>query len=138
MDDQKSKQENKAKKIAVIRIRGVNRTSTKIKDTLNMLRIYKKNYCAVLEPTPSNKGMIMKAKDYITWGEIDDETFALLKEKREEKTKDAEGKEIPKKFFRLHPPRGGFERKGIKFQFKTGGVLGYRADKINKLIKKML
>jgi large subunit ribosomal protein L30 len=39
---------------------------------------------------------------------------------------------------RLHPPRGGYERKGIKISFNLGGALGYRGDKINKLISKML
>jgi len=43
-----------------------------------------------------------------------------------------------KKFFKLHPPRGGFERMGIKKPYTVGGVLGYRGDKINLLIKKML
>ena len=43
-----------------------------------------------------------------------------------------------KPFFRLHPPRKGFERKGIKMPFKLGGVLGPRGDKINNLIKKMI
>ena len=49
-------------------------------------------------------------------------------------------KTIPgvKQFFRLHPPIGGFERKGIKKPYSIGGALGYRKEKINNLIKKML
>jgi large subunit ribosomal protein L30 len=82
--------------------------------------------------------MIKKVKDYVTYGEIDDETEKLLVEKRGEKTKDKEGKEVMKKFFRLSPPRKGFGRKGIKFAFSQGGALGYRGTKINDLIKRML
>ena len=43
-----------------------------------------------------------------------------------------------KPFFRLKPPEGGFERKGIKNPFSIGGALGYRKEKINQLIKKMI
>jgi len=40
-----------------------------------------------------------------------------------------------KPLFRLHPPRKGYE--GIKRSFKEGGALGYRADKINALLRRM-
>jgi len=123
---------------AVVRIRSINRINIPINDTLKMLRLYRRNYCVVLDNTPSISGMLNKVKDYITWGEIDDETLSLLKEKREEKTKDEDGKEVTKKFFRLNPPRGGFGRKGIKFQFKAKGALGYRGSKINDLIRRMI
>jgi large subunit ribosomal protein L30 len=128
----------KAKQIAVVRIRGSIRVKKEIKDTLNMLKLYKRNYCVVVPSTPSILGMLKRVKDYITWGEINDETLKLLKEKRIEKTKDKKGKEVEKKFFRLAPPRGGFERKGTKVAFKVGGGLGNRGDKINNLIKKMV
>ncbi len=139
-------------KIAVIRIRGRIKIRHDIKNALEMLRIYRKNYCAVLDPSPDNMGMIKKVKDYVTWGEIDDETFKLLIEKRgmlyKGNEKDRRGKISYKKFlvfgdkrykrfFRLHPPKGGFERKGVKIPFSVGGALGYRGDKINNLIKRM-
>jgi len=129
-----SKNEPASEKIAVIRVRGNIRVGQDNKDTLSMLRLYKKNYCVVLNGTASINGMIKKVKDYVTWGEIDDETFDLLKEKRG-KTK-ANGEMKP--FFRLSPPRGGFERKGIKTAFTLGGALGYRESKINDLIKRMV
>ena len=49
-------------------------------------------------------------------------------------------KDVPglKPFFRLKPPIKGFERKGIKTPFSMGGVLGYRKEKINNLIIRML
>ena len=122
------------KKIAVIRVRGSIRVKKEVKDTLDMLRLYRKNYCVVLNSSKDILGMINKAKDYITWGEIDEQNLGLLKDKRGEKGK--EGKIKP--FFRLNSPKGGFERKGIKETFKNGGVLGERGEHINKLIKKMI
>ena len=126
------------KKIAIIRIRGISKIKKEKKDTLNMLRLYKKNYCLVYPAIPGIIGMVKKIQEIVTWGEIDDSTIKLLKEKRGEKTKDRTGKEIIKPFFRLHPPRGGFEKKGIKVPYKVGGASGYRGDKINDLIKKMI
>ena len=132
------KQTKEARKIAVVRIRGSIKLTNEMKDTLNMLRLYKQNYCVVLPATPSTLGMIKKVSSYVTWGEVDEETLALLKEKRGSIFKDKKGKEVQKPFFRLHPPRKGFARKGIKIPFKLGGALGYRGDKINDLIKRML
>jgi large subunit ribosomal protein L30 len=130
--------EQKAKKgfVAAILIRGYIGMRQDIKDTLKMLRLFRKNYCIVVEATPSNMGMLSKAKDYITWGEIDDPTLKLLIEKRSEKNPDDPKK--TKGFFRLQPPRKGFERKGIKTPFSKGGALGYRGEKINDLIKRMI
>ena len=49
-------------------------------------------------------------------------------------------KNVPglKPFFRLNPPVKGFDRKGIKVPFSLGGALGYRKEKINDLIKRMV
>lgn len=119
-------------KLAAIRIRRPFRIEEKIARTLNMLGLYKKNYCAIIENTPANKGMLKKADRYITWGEISDETYKELAEKRGKKVK---GK---KQIFRLCPPRKGFERKGIKVLFGKGGALGYRGENINELIRRMI
>ena len=140
-------------KIAAIRIRGLTGLRISVEDTLKMLRLYKKNYCCVLPNTMTYVGMLKKAKDYITWGEIDEETFKMLIEKRGEEFKGREfdskkkivyndfflinNKKI-KKYFRLNPPRKGFERKGIKHSFKEGGALGYRGNAINELIRRMV
>ena len=141
------------KKIAIVRVRGSVNLRKEIKDTLNLLRLYRKNYCVTVEDNPSYKGMAKKVKDYVTYGEIDDETYRELLEKRGEEYKGrekdrkgkieykkfilVEGKKI-KPFFRLSPPKGGFERKGIKVSFKAHGALGYRGDKINGLLKRMI
>jgi large subunit ribosomal protein L30 len=157
----------KMSKIAIIRIRGKTGVRASISDTLKMLHLYNKNHCAVVDNKPCYVGMINKIKDYVTWGEIDKESLKLLLEKRgrlpckKHLTKEylqktantdfdrlAEGilnstmsfKDVSglKPFFRLKPPEGGFERKGIKQAFSVGGSLGYRKDAINKLIRKMI
>ncbi len=153
--------------IAIIRIRGTVNVRKEIQDTLYLLRLRKKHTCVVLHPNNSLKGMIEKVKDFITWGEIDKETFRELLLKRgklvgnipftEEYLKKKTGmsldefiekffegkislKDIPgfKPFFRLNSPRRGFERGGIKKPFHLGGALGYRGKYINDLIKRML
>jgi large subunit ribosomal protein L30 len=120
-------------KIAIVRIRGKVRADQKTLDTMKMLHLHRQNYCAVVESNPSVIGMLSMCKDYVTWGEIDDETYSELVAKRQKKT---EG--VTKPYFRLNPPRGGFERKGIKKGFGQGGALGYRGAEINILIKKMM
>ena len=124
------------KKLAVIRVRGLVRVNRKINATMNMMNLYRKNFCVLIDK--KDLGMIKKVKDYVTYGEIDAETEKLLIEKRGVKTKDKDGKEVMKKLFRLSPPKKGFGRKGIKFAFSQSGALGYRGTKINDLIKRML
>lgn len=113
-------------KIAIIRVRGGFGVKTEIKDTLDMLNLQKVNHCVVLESNPVLLGMIKKAKDYITWGEINDETLKLLKPK------------IKGKVARLSPPKQGFGRKGVKMPFVLRGALGNRKEKINDLIVRMI
>ena len=132
---------NNEKKIVIVRVRGLVRLKKKIEYTLTMLRLHRKNFCVVVPATNSYLGMTNKIKDYVTWGEINDETFKMLIEKRGEeylgREKDSKGKinynrffvynnKKYKKFFRLNPPKKGFGRKGIKVSFKVGGALAYR------------
>ncbi|MBN4049217.1 uL30 family ribosomal protein [archaeon AH-315-M20] len=140
-------------KLAVIRIRGIINIQRDIKRTLNQLRLYKKNFCVVVPSNKSSLGMVTKVKDYVTWGEIDDKTYDLLIDKKSEEYQDRitdrkqkikynrfldiKGKKI-KKYFRLNSPKKGYGRKGIKAPFNKGGALGYRAEKINELIKRMI
>ena len=139
--------------LAAIRIRGRTMVRTTIVDAMKMLRLYKNNFCVVLPNNPTYLGMLKQAKDYITWGEIDDETFKLLVEKRGEEFKGREsdskglikyndyfvvGNKKLKRYFRLNAPRKGFGRKGIKQSFQRGGTLGYRGAAINDLIKRMI
>jgi large subunit ribosomal protein L30 len=108
--------------------------------------------------------MLQKAKDYITWGEVDLETLTELVEKRgrlvggarlseeylAENTDYSTFEELAnallngelkaqdidmKPVFRLHPPRKGY--KGIRHSVNEGGSLGYRGEDINNLAKRM-
>ena len=153
MDKTENKEHKHIGHFAAIRVRGRTQIRTKVEDTLKMLRLYKNNYCSIFPNNPVYAGMLKKAKDYITWGEIDDETFKILVEKRGEQfngvEKDSKEKikyndffvldnKKYKKYFRLNAPKRGFGRKGIKHPFANGGALGYRGEKINELIKRMI
>lgn len=155
------------KRIAVIRLKGNTGLSKQIRDTFKILRLYKKQNCVVIKNTPEYIGMLNMIKDCVTWGEINEETFKLLLQKRgrlarkkqltedylKEKLKittdgfakdffdfKKELSDIPgiKLFFKLSPPRKGFEPKGLKAHYSLGGSLGYRKDKINDLLKRMI
>jgi len=118
---------NVPKMVVAVRVRGLTGVRYDMKDTMTFLNLHRKNYCVLLEDTPSVRGMLNKAKDFITWGEANADTIELLK-KRDE----------GKKFYRLNSPRKGFGRKGIKNSFARGGALGDRGDKINDLIMRMV
>jgi len=111
---------------AIIRITGDVHLSRDMRETFNRLKLRRKYSCIVLNPNAEQKGMIDKIKDFIAFGEINDETLKKLKEKRGNKTNP--------NFFRLHPPRGGIK---TKFHFPKG-VLGNHGEKINDLIERML
>ena len=140
-------------KIAVIRIRGKPGVNRDIVRTLSQLRLYNKNYCVVVPNNDSFTGMVKKVKDYVTWGEVDDDVYSMLAEKRGEaylgREQDRKGKikyasftnfkdKKIKKFFRLNSPRKGYGRKGTKVSFNNGGALGYRGEKIKELIERMV
>jgi large subunit ribosomal protein L30 len=122
------------RKLAIILIRGVINAKEDIISTIDKFMLRQKLACAVVPLTPANKHAALKCKDYITFGEISEETYRELVAKRGEK--DSAGK--LKKYFRLHPPRGGFEKRGVKIPYGLGGALGHRGDKMNELIRKML
>ena len=140
-------------KVAIIRVRGLTGVNVNIARTLDLLRLRNKNYCVIKEDSPQVRGMLNKAKDFITWGEVSDEVVKMLFEKRGEEFKGRledskkkikytgfveHDKKKYKPFFRLHPPRKGYGRKGIKVAFSISGALGNRGDKINELIKRMI
>ncbi|MBS3133507.1 uL30 family ribosomal protein [Candidatus Woesearchaeota archaeon] len=112
--------------IAAIRVRGKIGVDKPKEDTLRMLHLYKKNYCAVLKENEAIRGMLAKVKDYITWGDVEEGTVKLLEQKSK------------KPFIRLNSPRKGYGRKGIKKTFSKGGALGERKEAINDLIKRMI
>jgi large subunit ribosomal protein L30 len=150
---------------AVIRVRGIPDVNRDVEATMKMLNITRVNHCSVVPENDTTKGMLQKAKDYITWGEIDEETLTemikvrgrlsgdaritdeFLAENSEFKTVGMLSKAIlgdyrlrdiegAKPVFRLHPPKKGYE--GNKRSYRNGGALGYRGNAINDLIRRML
>ncbi len=116
--------------IAVIRIRGQVGLNKEVKETLFRLRIRRKYACVVFEkPNQAQLGAIKKMRNFISYGEISEETYKKLVEARGKKDKD--GKLKP--FFRLHPPRKGAK---TKFHYPKG-ILGENKE-IDKLIERML
>ncbi|MBN1645040.1 uL30 family ribosomal protein [Candidatus Woesearchaeota archaeon] len=113
-------------KIAVVRVRGLVKIRKDFVDTLRMLNLDKKNHCVIVENNSNNMGMIKKVKDFVAWGEVNEETIALLESKKKGK------------FYSLQSPKKGFGRKGIKMPFSKSGGLGYRGVKINDLLKRMI
>jgi len=116
--------------IAVIRIKGQVGLNKGIIETLDRLRLRRKYACVLIEPTKENMGMVKKLRDFVAFGEIDEDTKKELIKQRGKKDKDGN----LKPFFRLHPARGGIKTK-VHF---PKGVLGYNKDKINDLIRRML
>ena len=155
------------RRIAIIRIHGIKGLRKQIKDTCFKLRLYKKHNCVIVSNSPDYMGMIKKIDNYVAWGEVNPDILRLLLEKRgklarKERLRESYVQEklnisltdfasdiinfkreldnLPglKLFFKLNPPKGGFEQGGIKKQFSLGGAAGYRKNYINKLIEKML
>ena len=149
----------------VIRIRGLLAIAADISETMKLMRLNRLNHAMLMTETPSNLGMLRKAKDYITWGEIDAETLELLITRRARLPGDSKVtdkllstttkyktiKDLSaallagdatledagiKPVFRLHPAKKGHE--GIKRTFKEGGALGYRGAEINEIAQRMI
>lgn len=102
---------------AVVRIRGIIGKNKKSEDTMKILGL-KRRYSMIFveeDKLPS----IKKAGDYVTWGEV---------------SKDVQ-KKFDKKVSHLSSPRKGF--RATKMIYPKGD-LGYRGDKINELIERMM
>ncbi len=158
--------EQKRKCLAVIRVRGVSDVFREIEETLQMLHLTRNCHATLIDNRPSYLGMLQKAKNYATWGEISKESVLLLLSKRGRtvgnkkltsqylrevgcksldnlaeaihKT-EVEYNSLPniKPVFRLHPPKKGYKGK-VKRSYTAGGVTGYRGEAINDLIKRMM
>ena len=149
---------------AVIRLRGSAGTNRDVENTLKMLRLKDINNCVIVPETSDYKGMVEKAKDSISWGEVEKDILISMMEKRmrmksdekisEKDFKSVTGYECEKladmliegkiklkdlekiePVFRLTPPSKGFN--SIKEHYPKGD-LGYRGKEINELLKKMI
>jgi large subunit ribosomal protein L30 len=151
--------------LLAIRVRGRANVPDEVEDTLRMLNLIRVNHATLVPNTPSYVGMLRKAKDWVTWGEVSKEIVAmLLRRKAElaggrklndklvrklgygsvnelaEKLYRAEvtlNKTALKPVFRLHPPTGGYERSVLK-AYGAGGELGYRGRTIDELVSRMM
>ncbi|MGC8816577.1 MAG: 50S ribosomal protein L30 [Candidatus Hadarchaeum sp.] len=152
-------------KLAVIKIRSDINARQDVKNTLRMLGLTRINHCVLVDDSDSVLGMLQKVKDYVTWGEISSDVLKRLLAKRgrlvgdkkltDEIVKDrlnfpslaelaaaVENEEVKleeigvKKVFRLHPPSKGY--KSIKRSVRDLGDLGYRGEKINDLLLRMI
>jgi len=153
-------------KLAVIRVRGSVNVRRGVRETMRMLGLTRTNHCVVIDDTPTFRGMLQKAKDMLTWGEVEQKVLEKLIRKRGRLTGDkhltdefiksqtpfqslsefaaavhsgeAEFGTLPglKKVFRLHPPRKGY--KATKRPFKDFGDLGYRGEQINEFVIRMI
>jgi large subunit ribosomal protein L30 len=152
--------------IAVVRIRGTIRASRRVRETLQMLHLTRNNYAVLIDSRPSFLGMLKTAQNFITWGEASKETVNMLIRERgrlagNKKLTDEHAQKIGyesleelaetvfncriehwklpnvQPVFKLHPPTKGFKGK-IKKGYSMGGELGYRGEKINELIKRMV
>ena len=152
----------------VIRVRSDRGVKPKIRDTMSMLNLTRVNHAVLIPDTPAYVGMLHKAKDYITWGEVDADTISTLISERgrlvgdkpvtdasvktgsDYSTIKAVSKAIAsgeagtgdidgmKPVFRLHPPRGPKGWGGIKRSFTVGGALGFRGEAITELAGRMM
>ena len=64
--------------LAAVRIRGTPGTRKDIRDTLQMLNLTRVNHCVIIPRTDDYLGMLRKAENYLTWGEIDRPTLECL------------------------------------------------------------
>jgi len=69
-------------KIAAIRLRGTVGKPVNINRTLELLHLHRKNYCSIYDDNPSTRGMLKLVKDYVTYGEVKDDTVKLVLSKK--------------------------------------------------------
>ncbi len=146
----------------VVRVRGGIHARRDIRETLDHLHLTRPNHATVLPESPSFRGMLFAAQGYLTWGEADPETVALLLQLRAETREglrlnaSAGSPGAPsvtdlaatvlrdgllrdpklKPLVRLGAPKGGW--KSTKKPFALGGALGYRGHAINDLVRRMV
>ena len=114
--------------IAAVRLRGDVDVSTKLSDTLDSLNLNKRNSCVLVdEDNDAAVGMLEQARNFITYGEVSEETLQKIEEK--------EGEAEPGTSLGLRPPSGGF--KDTRKHVNAGGALGQRED-MDELLQRML
>ena len=131
----------------VVRARSDVKVERSIRETMGMLNLTRVNHAVIIPENPQYKGMLQKAKDYITWGDADAGLIEKMISERgrligDKPVTDADVKESTdyanikdfaaaiasgdatvkdmanlKRVFRLHPPRG--QRAGVESSVPT-------------------
>ena len=147
----------------VVRARSDVKVERSIKETMGMLNLTRVNHAVIIPENPQYKGMLQKAKDYITWGDADADLVEKMISERgrlvgDKPVTDADVSEATdfgsikefaaaivsgdatvndmadmKRVFRLHPPRGPKGWGGLKRSYVIGGALGPRGADISAL-----
>ena len=152
----------------VVRARSNIKVEHSIRETMDMLNLTRVNHAVIIPENAQYKGMLQKAKDYITWGDADAELVEKMISGRgrligDKPVSDADVKEGTdyssikefssaiaagkatvkdmaelKRVFRLHPPRGPKGWGGLKRTYVIGGALGPRGEDIGALVERMI
>ena len=114
--------------IVAVQVRGRVDARDKAKKTLDHIGLQDRNQAVLLDDNEAIRGQLSVAKDYITYGVVDDETV--------EKLEEASGKNLETgDTVNLTPPSGGF--KDTRQQVGQGGSLGKRDD-MDDLVSRMV
>jgi len=152
----------------VVRARSDVKVERSIRETMGYMNLTRVNHAVIIPDNAQYRGMLQKAKDYITWGQAEVSMVERMLAERGRMTGDApltdaivaehtdyknigdfakaivageaQVKDIPelKRVFRLHPPRGPKGWGGIKRSFVVGGALGSRGEAIGELVERMI
>jgi large subunit ribosomal protein L30 len=158
-------EEQNSLNLLVVNMRGLVNTRTPVRETLHQLRLLKRFNATIVPDNEVSRGMLESAKEHLAWCELDASTAENLLAKRAETSNGnkvaesilkgsgfstfadlasalAAGKTTLREefgfrqFFRLSPPKGGFNR-SIRRQFGEGGILGPNRE-LPKLVEKMI
>ena len=147
------------KRIAVVKVRGNINVAHSVRDTMKMINLTRVNHCVIIDDRKQYLGMLQKAKDYITWGEVSDKMLKKMLVKRGKVTDEMVAGSTKYKtldefigaylkfevelddikagpVFRLSPPKRGYA--STKKAFGQHGSLGNRHEKINDLLVRMI
>jgi large subunit ribosomal protein L30 len=152
--------------LVAVRVRGTVSAQKEARETLELLHLNHTNHALLLDSRPAYLGMLQRVNNYVTYGEPTKEIVSAMLQKRaklaggKKLTEEYIQKQGYKGFddlaeaivhckiayqklpdtqpvFRFHPPSKGYKGK-TKKSFNAGGEAGYRGEKINDLVKRMI
>ncbi|MGO8806917.1 MAG: 50S ribosomal protein L30 [Candidatus Bathyarchaeia archaeon] len=152
--------------LVAVRVRGTVSAQKEARETLELLHLNHTNHALLLDSRPAYLGMLQRVNNYVTYGEPTKEIVSAMLQKRaklvggKKLTEEYIQKQGYKSFddlaeaiinckvayqklpdtqpvFRFHPPSKGYKGK-TKKSFNAGGEAGYRGEKINDLVKRMI